>query len=982
MTSEFFTRGSWLLPASALAIAITASTQSLYAATAAGTQIKNLATVTYEDAAGNVYSAQSNEAVVTVAQVYSATIGHDLNVDGAPGQPVYLPFVLENTGNGADTFSLSVTDGITGGDLIDADAIKIYEDLNGDGQASSGEPEISTLSLTANSPGNIKSIVVEVLVPSTAQAGDTLGVTLTTEAHEGTGAAVANSVTDTTAGKGLDGVDGTTESMITVTGNAVIVATKSASHDIGASEITYTLTVRNNGNAPAQDVMINDAFPTNTSYVANSATVAGLLVSNGDALPAVVVLDEVADAVDYNGDGDMLDTGLSGLSATDVMLGGSEISLTYKVSYDPGAVAGGTVIANTAYVFPDVDNDGNPDAPVSTNMVYSTISNVYGVSLADTAEDTGGDQINDGQDDDALNGVQLVDEVAAGATVNFKNVITNNGNTDDIIELALANSTTLAFPAGTVFTFWDDTGLVQLTDTNGLLGVDVGLVSAGESVTITVKASLPASVSGSTGYEATLSVTSAADPDATASVTQRLLTIATPTVDLHQASGGVLNSDEDALGDPEYAAINTLVADAGDAIEIPLWIDNDGDGASSFQLGVGSSYDAATNTLGSLPDGWTVEYFLTDGAGAPVGNAVTSTPVIPGGTTDYPIVAIVTVPSDKTQALFAYIGDNDADGANETVDGNADGDGDYPLFFEVTSSSTGATDVTMSAVDVNEVHAVILTPSGSDQIEAGGTSVYLHTLANNGNGDATLQLVTSNSLPGFTNAVSVDTDGDGVPDTEVGNLVPGNIAVQQPDGTTQIIAITDVGGNPVVILPPGVVLPLTATVFAPTSSAEGQVDTLTISATNLTTGVPATAQNQSQVVAGQVRITKTVAVDSNCDNLPDSAFAETQTAKVEPGQCVIWQVVAENQGTADALRVVVTDSVPSFTTFLPGSLQYCVNSACTPLAVTDGAGDDAGEHATGNVSFYIGAGSDPATRTGGTLVSGDQATVMFAVAVD
>jgi hypothetical protein len=45
-------------------------------------------------------------------------------------------------------------------------------------------------------------------------------------------------------------------------------------------------------------------------------------------------------------------------------------------------------------------------------------------------------------------------------------------------------------------------------------------------------------------------------------------------------------------------------------------------------------------------------------------------------------------------------------------------------------------------------------------------------------------------------------------------------------------------------------------------------------------------------------------------------------------------------------------------------------------------GDDAGEYTAGNVSFYIGAGADPSTATGGTLVSGDQATVTFAVEVE
>ncbi len=981
MISKVYRRGWRLLPV-AFALGASLAAGGVYAATAAGTQIKNLATVTYEDAAGNVYSAQSNEAVVTVAQVYSATLGQDLAVDGAPGQPVYLPFVLENTGNGADIFELSAVDGISGGDLIDADSIKIYEDINGDGEASSGEPEITSVSLTANAPGNIKSIVVEVLVPSTAQAGDTLGITLTAAAQEGTGAAVVGSVTDTSAGKGLDGLDGTNESKITVTGNAVIVATKQANHNASTSEITYEIKVRNNGNAPAQDVIINDAFPANTTYVANSATVAGLLVSNGDVLPVVTVLDEVVDGVDYNGDGDELDTGLAGLSATDAILGGSEISITYTVSYDPNTVAGGTVIANTAFVFPDVDSDGTTDEPVSTNLVYSTIANTYGITVADTGEDTGGDQINDGQDDDGLNQVQLVDEVAAGATVSFKNVLTNTGNTDDIIELNVSNGTALPFPLGTVFTFWDDTGLVQLTDSNGLAGVDAGLVAPGQSVTITVKASLPASTSGTAGYEAVLVASSSADPDVNDTVTERLNSIVTPTVDIHNASGGALDSDENPLGSPDYAAVNTTVADTGDTVQIPLWIDNDGDAASSYQLGVGASYDEATNALGALPAGWIVEYFLADGTGAPTGNAITSTPVIPGRTADFPIVAVVTIPNDKTEALFDYVSDNDVDAANEILDGNNDGDGDYPLFFEVTSTATGATDVTLEAIDVNEVYAVILTPSGSDQIEAGGTSVYPHTLANNGNGDAVLELTSSNSQPGWTNTVTIDTDGDGVPDTEFGNLLPGNIAVQQPDGTTEIITVTDNGGNPVVTIPPGVVLPLTATVFAPTSASASDVDTLTISATDTTTGATAAAQDQSQVVAGQVRITKTVAVDTNCDNIADTGFAETQTDQVEPGQCVIWQVVAENQGTADALKVVVSDAVPAFTTLLAGSLQYCVNTACTPVAVTDAAADDAGEHVAGNVSFYIGAGSDPATGTGGTLVSGDQATVRFGVTVD
>jgi len=142
----------------------------------------------------NTYTAQSNEAVVTVAQVYSATINSTTTaVSASPGQPVDLSYTLENTGNGTDNFAISAIDGIVGGDSLDGDSITIYEDSNNNGQADAGEPVISALALAA---GEIRSIVVRVEVPTSALAGDDIGVTLTAEAEQGTGAAVASSVID------------------------------------------------------------------------------------------------------------------------------------------------------------------------------------------------------------------------------------------------------------------------------------------------------------------------------------------------------------------------------------------------------------------------------------------------------------------------------------------------------------------------------------------------------------------------------------------------------------------------------------------------------------------------------------------------------------------------------------------------------------------------------------------------------------------
>ena len=155
--------------------------------------------------------------------------------------------------------------------------------------------------------------------------------------------------------------------------------------------------------------------------------------------------------------------------------------------------------------------------------------------------------------------------------------------------------------------------------------------------------------------------------------------------------------------------------------------------------------------------------------------------------------------------------------------------------------------------------------------------------------------------------MSIDTDGDGVVDTELANLTPGTIQVQQPDGTIAAIEVAiAASGSPEFTLDAGEELPIDATVFAPANAPDGQVDVLTIDATNVASGDTVTAQNQTQVVTGQVNIVKTVAIDTDCDGVADSPFA-ANPGTVEPGQCLVWQIVAQNQGAANAFNVQVRD---------------------------------------------------------------------------
>ena len=966
-----------LLPATAVLMA-TGVTLSAYGATIAGTEIRNLATVSYEDSAGNSFTAQSNEAIVTVAQVYSASINStDTSVAASPGQPVDISYTLENTGNGPDTYDLSAIDGIVGGDDIDADSIVIFADLNNNGQADAGEPAITDLTLTA---GEIASIVVRAEVPSDALAGEELGVTLTAQAQEGTGSAVAASVSDLTANQGPDGLDGTVESLITVTGDAVVVATKNSVHNSAAAQIDYTITIQNNGNADALNVVLQDAIPANTNFVAGSAVASGLITSNSDILPAfgVGVLDETADGIDYNNDGDTLDT-LDGLTATDAVLpANATVTVSYTVSYDPALVSGGTRISNIAYITADVDGDGVADTPIPTNQANVTIGNIALVTITDTAENTGGDSINDGQDDDAANDVQLVDQASAGEAVIFRNLVANNGNADDILELSISNT---SFPAGTVFTFWNEAITVQLGDSNGAFGVDAGLIPVGSSETITVIAQLPASINGPGNYDAVVTVTSANDTSITDTVTVRLGNIVESTIDIHNASGGVLGTDENPIGTPDYSAVSTIAADVNTSVNIPLFIDNDGNAGNAFQLAAGGVFDSATSAVNNLPSGWNVEFFLSDSNGNPTGAPVTATPVIAGQSTDFEIIAVVSIP-DQTLAVGNYSVDNDADGVVETVDGNNDGDGDYLLFFQVTSNSTGASDVTTAAVDVNPVIAASLSPNGSAQIAPGGTELYQNTLANNGNDAATYEIDSSNSQASWSSTLSVDTDGDGAADTELANITAGTIQVQQPNGSVVAVEVAiSASGQPIFTLDAGELLPIDATVFAPANAVDSEVDVLTINATNVDTGDVVTAQNQTQVVSGQVNIIKTVAIDNNCDGTPDTAFV-SNPGTVEPGQCLVWQIVAQNQGAANAFNVQVRDAAPAFTTYVPGSMSYCQGQNCVLVPVTDTVGDDEGEETAGDVVFYVGTGATPASGLGGELIAGEFATVQFSVQVD
>jgi uncharacterized repeat protein (TIGR01451 family) len=94
--------------------------------------------------------------------------------------------------------------------------------------------------------------------------------------------------------------------------------------------------------------------------------------------------------------------------------------------------------------------------------------------------------------------------------------------------------------------------------------------------------------------------------------------------------------------------------------------------------------------------------------------------------------------------------------------------------------------------------------------------------------------------------------------------------------------------------------------------------------------------------------------------------------QVEPGDELRYTLTAANTGGDDATNVVITDPIPTHTSFLPGSLE--INGAANPPESSFDAQNN-------EVKFNVGTGASP--TKGGTLPAGTgTATVRFSLTVD
>lgn len=265
--------------------------------TPAGTTISNQATINYTMGALS-YSQTSNTNTLRVDEILNNTVIWQDAIPGvtvSPGQTSrILTMKLTNTGNGADTYTLSaISTQVTGTDFIPS-SITIYLDTNGNKTYNPGTDQLYVPGTNDPTLGADQSLTLFALssIPATGLVDGQKGnVQLTATSQTGAGAPGT-----VLAGKGPGGTDAVVglsggsssrigtyvNSSITVIVNKTVVVMDQlgGSQPMSGATVRYTLTVTATGSGTAMNVVITDPIPANTTYTAGTLKLNGASLSD------------------------------------------------------------------------------------------------------------------------------------------------------------------------------------------------------------------------------------------------------------------------------------------------------------------------------------------------------------------------------------------------------------------------------------------------------------------------------------------------------------------------------------------------------------------------------------------------------------------------------------------------------------------------------------------------------------------------------
>ncbi|MBP6894616.1 MAG: hypothetical protein KBC94_09345 [Pseudacidovorax sp.] len=581
-----------------------------------------------------------------------------------------------------------------------------------------------------------------------------------------------------------------------------------------------------------------------------------------------------------------------------------------------------------------LDTNGNAQVAAS-NVVVTTVQQVGSFTL-DAKATTGGPL-------DIVN----TKSGAAGAVIYAPHVLINTGNGADSFNISVAGST--KFNKVEIYSDTNSDGLPDSATPlcSGTTGCTVStaqtVAGSNGKLSFVVAYSIPATATGSGAYDVgdvtvtpiTASTSMYATSNQSVSVQDTVSLTTTAAFNVSNAIGqpgsGInppsgawptaINNGKrssstscattwsstlasSATGPSALPTVSNASVPAGSWTKFDLWLTNNDSAANSYALSASST----TGFPGTLPSGWTVKF----AAGAVPADqckdatAITSTAsVAVGGNTEVTACVYVPVTQVKvTQAVYFQAKANSA---------ASDGSTPVDIIYDQV--------IVTSAADT---FGASLTPNGEGQVAPGGSVVYAHLVQATGTatckagGKVSVTLDPADVTAGWTYAVYIDTNGNGQLDAADTLVTSATTLPDVVPGTPQYLLVK---------------------VFAPGGAVAGATDIATVKVDFSATTTPGcgapTATDTSKVVTGQVRLYASQAKNPNatCDKAGINTALNSLTANAisaKPGECIVYQLKAVNEGTSVLTNLNLTDVVPAYTTLT--TVQPDTTCASTSIA--------------------------------------------------